>query len=303
LDEIANGRHGARQWLAAAGLAAAVLMTCAADAHAAAKPHAEGVAKPSRIVSLDLCTDQLLVELVARERIAAVTHLLADPAVSAIPEKGRGFAITHGAAEDVLRYDPDLILAGPYGVSAAVGLLRRLGRNVVVVPLANDLDGVRAAVRAVAAAVGEEKRGAAMIADYDRRLAGLARASPQGAPPSAVVYQVSGAVSGAGSLADAALAAAGLRNLAADYPLARTGIVPLEMLLARPPDLLVLSSAPDEYRTAVADNLRHPVIQILRRRGITVDLPWRMWLCGTPHIVEAVERLAAARARIEARSR
>ena len=30
---------------------------------------------PRRIVSLDLCTDQLLVELVPRERIAAVTHL------------------------------------------------------------------------------------------------------------------------------------------------------------------------------------------------------------------------------------
>jgi iron complex transport system substrate-binding protein len=259
--------------------------------------------KPRRILSLDLCTDQLLVELVPRERIAAVTHLLADPAVSAIPEKGRGIPFTRGAAEDVLRYDPDLILAGPYGVSATVDLLRRLGRNVVIVPLANDLDGVRASVRAVAAAVGEEAKGEALIADYDRRLAALARAGEGGSRPTAVIYQVSGAVSGAGSLADAALAAAGFRNMAADYPLTRGGVVPLEALLARPPDLLVLSSGADEYRTAIADNLRHPGIALLRKRGTSVDLPWRMWLCGTPHIIEAVERLAAARDRVGARAR
>jgi hypothetical protein len=53
----------------------------------------------------------------------------------------------------------------------------------------------------------------------------------------------------------------------------------------------------------VADNLRHPVIGLLRKRGASIELPWRMWLCGTPHIVEAVEQLAAARGRIEARAR
>src|SRR5215831_17968551 len=63
---------------------------------------------PTRVVSLDLCTDQLLIELAQRDRIAAVTHLAADPAVSAIPEKARGIPFTHGNAEDVLRYDPDL---------------------------------------------------------------------------------------------------------------------------------------------------------------------------------------------------
>ena len=105
-----------RSW-AGIGLAA-VAFLWAAGALAGERP-------PRRIVSLDLCTDQLLIELVDRARIAAVTHLAADPAVSAIPDKARGLAITRGAAEDVLRYDPDLILAGPFGVAASVDLLRR----------------------------------------------------------------------------------------------------------------------------------------------------------------------------------
>jgi iron complex transport system substrate-binding protein len=255
--------------------------------------------KPQRIVSLDLCTDQILIELVDRKRIAAVTHLAADSAVSAIPERARGLPTTHGAAEDVLRYDPDLILAGPFGVSPTVNLLRSLKRNVVVVPQAPDMDGVRASVRIVAAAVGESATGEAMIAAFDRRLAGI--------PPvrssrmlKAVIYQIGGTVSAGGSLAESVLAAAGFSNMAAEYRLTRGGQVPLEALVAMPPDLLVLSSAADEYRTAVADNLRHPALRTLRSSHASVELPWQLWLCGTPYVAEAVARLTEARARIEA---
>jgi iron complex transport system substrate-binding protein len=281
-----------------------VLAVIAVALRASAVPAAEpvrGAGNPSRIVSLDLCTDQLLVELVERSRIAAVTHLAADPAVSAIPEKARGIAITHGGAEDVLRYDPDLVLAGPFGVSATVDLLRRLRRNVVVVPQPPDLDGVRASVRAVSAAVGAHDRGEALIAELDRRLSGLP--VPAGSPPTAVIYQIGGTVSGPGSLADAALTAAGFRNVSATYRLTPGGRVPLEALAAMPPDLLVLASNTEEYRTVLADNLRHPIIRLLRQRGASLELPWRHWLCGTPHIADAIERLAEARAGIEARRR
>jgi iron complex transport system substrate-binding protein len=292
LGEIANGKRLARR-LAGGALAAAAL---------AWGGGALGADPPRRIVSLDLCTDQLLVELVDRARIAAVTHLAADPTVSAIPEKARGIPVTRGAAEDVLSYDPDLILAGPFGVAASVDMLRRLGRRVVIVPLPQDLAGVRTAVRTVAAAAGAEREGEAMIADFDRRLARLAasRTEPQ---PTAIIYQIGGTVSGPGSLADAALAAAGYRNRARDYRLTPGGQAPLEVLLADPPDLLVLSSGADEYRTVLADNLRHPALRLLRKQGASIELPWRHWLCGTPHVVDAVERLAEARALIGARDR
>jgi iron complex transport system substrate-binding protein len=290
--------------MAAWRCAAAVLWAALAFAGTAvqARGQTQTRAKPHRIVSLDLCADQLLVELVPRERIAAVTHLAADPSISAIPERARGIPITHGGAEDVLRLDPDLVLAGPFGVRGTVDLLQRLGRRVVIVPQPQDLSGVRAAVEVVAEAVGETAKGAALLADFDRRLAALASRT-HGADPAAVIYQIGSSVLGPGSLADAALAAAGFRNAAGSYRLMRGGQVPLEVLLADPPDLLVLSSTPGEYRTVLADNLRHPAIAILRREHASIELAWRHWLCGTPHIIEAVERLAAARAGIQVRAR
>jgi len=258
---------------------------------------AQGI--PQRIVSLDLCTDQLLLELAPRERIAAITHLAGDASVSAIPGKAKGIPTTRGAAEDVLSYDPDLVLAGPFGVSATVALLRRLHRHVVIVPLPQDLAGVRTSITTVAAAIGEVERGEAMLKAFDRRLASFSRPH-EPTSPSALVYQVAGVVSAAGSLADAALAAAGFRNLARDYSLTRNGQVPLELLVASPPDLLVLTSASNAYPTPAADNLRHPALIKLRRTHAALELPWQLWLCGTPHIADAIEELATARDRLKA---
>src|SRR5262245_9331722 len=166
--------------VAAAAMLAATAATCA---------QAEAPPKPQRIVSLDLCADQLLIELVEPERIAAVTFMAPVQGLSAIWERAKGLPVTRGAAEDVLSHRPDLILAGQYGSAPTVNLLRRLKANVVVVPMASDLEGVRVAVRAVAAAVGEDARGEAMVAAFDRRLAQIKPPSPASAP-TAVVYQV-----------------------------------------------------------------------------------------------------------------
>ena len=84
-----------RRSFAFLGLMAAAVV-CLAPARAADAPR--------RIVSLDLCTDQLLVELVdARAHRRRDAPGSRDPTVSAIPEKARGLLITHGGAEDVLR--------------------------------------------------------------------------------------------------------------------------------------------------------------------------------------------------------
>lgn len=249
---------------------------------------------PRRIVSLNLCTDQILIDLVPRERIAALSHLAADPAVSAIAEKARGIPATRGEAESVLGFEPDLVLAGSYSTPATTSLLERIGRRLVKVPLASDLDGIRAAIRQVAQAVGEATRGEALLREFDAQLARRQAAPRAGAlQPSALVYQVNGLASGSGSLADALLTAAGFANHARTLGLGAGGTLPLETLVANPPDLIVLTGPVDEYRTAVAENLRHPALQRVMRERATVIVPWRLWLCGTQHAAGAVVRLAA----------
>ena len=262
---------------------------------------AKGDALPKRIVSLNLCTDQILVDLVPRQRIAAVSHLAADPLVSAVAEKARGIPWTRGEAEVVLSYAPDLVIAGEYTTPATVALLERLGLKVMKVPLASDIAGLRAVTYQIADAVGARDAADALLAEFDRRLRAVTVPHVPNMP-TAVVYQVNGLAAGPGSLADSVLRAAGLRNLASELGLGPGGQLALEALVAKPPDLIILSGPVDEYRAAIADNLRHPALAAIMRAHASVTLPWRLWLCATPHLADAIERLAVVRGDI-ARSR
>jgi iron complex transport system substrate-binding protein len=259
-------------------------------------------APPERIVSLNVCTDQILVDLVPRSRIAAVTHLATDPLSAAHPERAVGLRTTRGAAEDVLATNPDLVIAGTYSTPATVAILRRVGRRVETVPQPSTIAGVRDLIRTLAQLVEEPVTGERLISTMDQRIAvahGAGRgARPEARPgerPSAIVYQVNNYVSATGSLIDEALVLAGYRNGAADLRIGRNGQVGLEALAAKPPDLLILASGPTTYRTAVGDNLRHPILARLASTTRSTVVPWPLWLCGTHHVVEAVEKLAAMR--------
>ena len=258
-------------------------------------------APPQRIVSLNVCTDQILVDLVPRERIAAVTHLAVDPTISTAPEKFAQIPVSHGGAEDVLARDPDLVITGAYSTPATVDLLRRLGRRVVVVPFPQDIAGVRAVIAEIAAVVEAPEAGRALIAAFDAKIERIRNNSraTDGAP-SALVYQINNYVAGRGTLIDEALEIAGFRNDAHAIRTFASGQTDLESIIAAPPDLMVLATAPDAYTTAVGDNLRHPALRQLMQRLPSVVLPWPLWLCGTQHIATAIERLSAARSALVA---
>lgn len=249
---------------------------------------------PRRIVSLNMCTDQLLLDLVKPDRIAAVSYLGTDATLSAYAKELAPFKKVQGTAEEVLALEPDLIIAGEYTTGATVDLLRRVGQKVLIVPMATDFDGMRATVRQLAAAVGETARGEEVLQHFDDRL--RAARSTVASRPTALAYQVGSFVSGSESLLDAAMTAAGYRNLARELKLGAGGRLPLEQLLTSPPDLLVLANAADDFRTVLADNLRHPALQQAMSRRPSVHLPMPYWMCATPKIAEAVEILASMKA-------
>lgn len=254
---------------------------------------------PKRIVSLNLCTDQILVDLVAPERIRALSHLSADPRVSSIARRAGTMTRVRGEAEEVLALDPDLIVTTEHSTPATVALLERLGRRVVRIPFAQDLNGVRVAISMLAQATSATDAGKAILSALDRRLAAAAAGVPTGWMPTAVIYQINSLASGNGTLDAAALTLAGFDNLAPRLGLGAGGRLALEALVAHPPDLLVLSAPVGEYRTIVAENLDHPALRVAMRGRDTIVLPWRLWLCGTHHIATAVETLATARRKLE----
>src|SRR5438067_3348422 len=114
MPAVANPREP-MQHLHAFSIAVTVLTA------AALAPAADGAVKPTRIVSMNLCTDELVLRLADRKNIASVTWL-ARGGSSNVSELAAQVPINHGLAEEIIPLDPDLVIAGVYTTRAAVAL-------------------------------------------------------------------------------------------------------------------------------------------------------------------------------------
>jgi len=266
-------------------LAAAALLLAAPHVRAADAP-----AKPQRIVSLNLCSDELVLRLADPHNIASVTWLSRDPKNSNVAELAARIPVNHGLAEEIIPLKPDLVIAGVYTARTAVAMLKRVGIPVAEIGVPMSLDDVRRQIREVAVLVRERDKGEAIIAQMDAGLASLPPAS-RSARPRAIVLNPNGVTVGKGTLVDEIMRRAGIANVAAELAIDNYGQIPLETVVANAVDVLILSASRDGPPALATEILRHPVLTALADRTRLVVLPGRLWNCGGPAVVEAIERL------------
>lgn len=287
-------RRSLRWRLRSAGLALAGLVGLAGAGPTLAEPSAE---PPRRVVSINLCTDQLAMLIAAPGQLVSVSRFARDPGMSLMTAEADRFPINHGLAEEVFRLEPDLVLAGTFTKRATVNLLRRLDRRVEEFAPANDFDDIRAAVRRMGELLGQETRAQALIAGLDAELAAAREHAGRPRPTPAPVigsFAANSFTTGDGTLENAIVTRAGYRHLGADLGLAGTTRLPLEALVLADPDYLLVWEryASDPSRAAAV--VRHPALEARFGETRRVAADTRAWICGTPLTASAITRLRAA---------
>lgn len=252
--------------------------------------------KPRRIVSLNMCTDELVLRLADPAAIASVTWLSQDPRNANMAELARTRPANHGLAEEVLALRPDLVVAGAYTTRTTVALLKRTAAPVREFGVPRNLAEMRAQIGEIAALLGEPERGQALVAQIDQRLAALAARSDTERRPKAIVLRPNGFTTGRGSLVDEILTAAGFANLAAELGIDNYGQIALETVALAKADILILNGTPDGPPSLAHEILHHPVLARLSDRLRLVALPSRLWTCAGPAVVDAIEFLVDAAA-------
>ncbi|WP_199093537.1 ABC transporter substrate-binding protein [Bosea sp. ASV33] len=259
----------------------------------AAMSAALAVERPARIVSLNMCTDELVLRLADPARIASVTWLSQDPRNANMAEAARGIPANHGLAEEVLGFKPDLVVAGTYTTRATVSLLGRVGVGVREFGVPRNLAEMKTQVAEMADLLGESARGQALLAEIEQRLQALA-ARRVDRPLRAIVLRPSGFTVGRGSLVDEILTRAGLINIAAELGVESYGQIALETVALGGAEILILNETPDGPPSLAHEILHHPVIDRLGGRLKLVALPSRLWTCAGPSVLDAIELLVRA---------
>ncbi|MFP4004868.1 MAG: ABC transporter substrate-binding protein, partial [Alphaproteobacteria bacterium] len=246
---------------------------------------------PGRVVSINLCADILALQLGVRP--VAVSAFAADPDYSPVAEMAAGIPVTSGNAEEVLRLQPDRVLAGRHTARFAVRLLRRAGVPVTQIEPANDFAGIRRNVRTVARALGRERAGEDAIRRFDAALEEV-RGDALTPRRSAVLYLANGYTTGKGSLYNAVLDLAGLDNVAAQMGVGAYGFLTVEQVLRAAPDIIIRAPGDPQAPALAYEKLNHRALRRYAQDHPVITAPSGDWFCGTPRVAAAARRILAA---------
>jgi len=249
-----------------------------------------GAEPPQRVVSMNVCTDQLAMMIAQPGQLHSVSWLAADPSVSALADQVGDLVLNHGLAEEVFLMKPDLILSGVFSTRATVQLLKRLGFHVEEFEPASSFDDIRKNITRMGKLLGNEERAHALIAGFDRELAEL-NAIPS-TDQTLALYYANNYTSGIGTLADEIVDTSGLINLGKKLGYSGTVKLPLELLVTAEPDLVVGRDRNYIVPSKAQENFKHPAYLAITGADRGVSMESRYWVCGTPFTLNAARKLA-----------
>lgn len=253
------------------------------------------VVTPRRVVSMNLCTDQLAMMLADEGQLHSVSYLSQQGRGSAMVEQARKYVPNRALAEEIYLMDPDLVIAGSFSARVTLDMLRRLDVPVVVFEPAGGLDDIPDRITRMGEVLHQQDKAARMVADFNAALAELAAlAPPEGARPSAALYSANGWSSGSATLPGQIVTAAGFDLVADEFGMAWGGFLPLELLAMSNPDA-VITGQPHPASSRAEEILDHPVVTHLKAGRMQGIVSEQDWTCGTPFVLDAIERLSTAR--------
>jgi iron complex transport system substrate-binding protein len=253
-------------------------------------------AAPRRVVSINSCTDGMLLDLGDRSQITALSRYAREAENLTIFERAKPFRITRESAEEIIDLRPDLVLSSRHNALATREALRKLNIRIETFGAPATIEESRQQLLKAGKALGHPERGAAMVARVDAAFAAAAP-RPGQRRPTALVFQSNGFTAGADTLVGQLLTRVGFENAAGRYGLKQWGNLRLERLLADPPDLLISGQRMDGA-PVWADRIgKHPALKSIAGRMRHDTVPEGLLYCGGAVFIPALARLTAVRDR------
>lgn len=248
---------------------------------------------PQRVVTVNLCLDQMALRLAAPGQLVGVSYLSQDRHLSVLADRAAALTPVRESIETILTLRPDLVILGKDSHTRLKRLLRDADIRVLELPWATSIEEAETVIEQMAAALGREEVGRTVIAGMREQRRQL---TWTGAPLGTAVYlEANRGTSGKGSLMDELLRLSGFRNLAADLGIGSFGRVSLETVLAGQPDLLVLDGTANENPARATEFVGHHALLALVGQAKLASVPVRYSICAGPDNFEVMRILAEAR--------
>lgn len=265
--------------------------------------------KPSRIVSLTYGTDEILTEVVDTKRIQAYSRWAGDNEISFITKEQaqKVGCKVHDSLENILKLEPDLVVASIATSNELVQSLEHMGIKVYIARSPHNYQEMCAKIVNLAEAVGEKAKGEALVSKMNERMQALEQRLsklPDSKRKVAVAFNFTSAMGRRGDLLDNMMTMAHVINGAAAVtpPISEYGsvVISKEMVVGINPDVFLLptwnfNNKQDikGYAHAVKNDPAYCNVKAVKNDQIKfVSDKYRY--VASQHVVEAIEAIAKA---------
>lgn len=249
------------------------------------------LAAPQKVVSLNLCTDQLAASMLPEARLKGLSFNAADPALSLVAGTASRYPALKGTTEEMASIQPDLVLMGAGQNAPLQHWLEERQVPVLTLGSPNSVRAVQAEIDKVAAALDVPEIARSLRARQNVTLGQTKLPRPG---MSVAVYYPRGFSDGGGTLLHDLITRMGGRNVASKQGREGAAYLSLEEMVALNPDVLIVPLYDYDVVSQAEALAQHPALKNLDSH--VVPLPGQYLTC--PHLaLEAVVNTVAAMVR------
>ncbi len=236
------------------------------------------------VISLDSCSDQLVLALADDDQIIALSRD-SRGAFSYYKERAQAFPQHFGTAEEILLMRPDLVLSTGAGDPGLAVMLEDLGIRVISTGLPATIEEALEDLSEVGAVLGQAEKADLLRAKAKATLEDLK--AGRRLEQDALYVSPSGITTGSGTFLHQTIELAGLNNLLADEGIKGWSSFMVEQFIQLSPDVLITSFFDSRVGQQMSWRFaEHPAMRQAMEGVRVVDIPSRYLSCPAWFAVE-----------------
>lgn len=257
--------------------------------------------KYNRIISLSMAGDEILYDMIDRDRVIAFRGKASNNEMTSILyNKINKFEKVEDNVEKMIELEPDIVIAADWLKKEIKSQLEDAGINVYIYKTPFTYEEIQILIRQLAKLLEEEERGEEIIENMDVRLKALQEKikKKKKSPPRVLEYSHYEGTNGKGSIFDDMLKKVYAINLASEIGVGRFAKISKEIVIEIDPDIILVpiwnssnNSENQEFLKFIKTDKSYADLNVVKSNRV-YTIPGKYIYVYSHYIVEGIENLA-----------
>lgn len=250
---------------------------------------ADGYNTTQRVISTNVCIDNILINMFDIKHVVAVSNLVDDPRYSQVKFLDQKIERISFDAEQILGLRPSIVLISNFSNQRVVRILQKSGTKIITVPYATQFSQLTENIRIIGTAIKQNKKAKQLIKKINQQIDRTATHTDK----FALHVTSNNYIYGKNSLISDAIRHAGFSAFDASGFGESHGFVSTESIIASKPDYLITDKIHTVNNFVSSKDRYHPALGTAYPTQNRIYVDPKLWSCAhqsTPQIIDIIKQ-------------